>query len=168
MESNVTTFKFARVASMRLALVSFTLLAASHLTPAANAEAAGGAFNPGPYNVSAPSHWTDGGVPEYGAWGTNVDWQVAGIVNIGEPSIRIVYDTSVPGSYSRAMQAVRSWQSNYSNLQQPGVTTGLREVGYTAHYDGVQVQVYSNLPSVSAAASTAFAQAGTPLIPFTG
>ena len=45
------------------------------------------------------------------------------------------------------------------------MTSGLKEVRYTAHYNGVQVQLFSNLPSVSAAAATAFGQAGTPLIP---
>jgi hypothetical protein len=161
----MTTFKFARGASVGLALVSLALLAASHLGGVANAESAAATVNPIGATSLSPTHCTDGGVPEYGAWGTNVDWQVAGIVNIGEPSIRVVYDTSVPGSYQQALATVRAWQSNYSNLQQPGVTSDLKEVGYTAHYNGVQVQVFSNRPSVSVAAATAFAQAGTPLIP---
>jgi hypothetical protein len=164
-ESNVTTFRFARVANVGLALVSVALLAASHLSGVANAEPAAATVNPIGATSLSPIHYAPDGTPEYGVWGTDVDWQVAGIVNIGEPSIRVVYDTSVPGSYQQALATVRAWQSNYSDLQQPGVTTGLREVGYTAHYNGVQVQVFSNLPSVSAAASTAFAQAGTPLIP---
>jgi hypothetical protein len=41
----------------------------------------------------------------------------------------------------------------------------MREVGYTAHYDGVQVQVYSNNPYIAAQTSQAFANAGVPLIP---
>ena len=157
--------KNARPASVRLALVSVALLAAPHLSGVANAESASAAINPDAYNLSYPSHVTADGTPEYGLWGNNVSWQVAGIVNIGEPSIRIVYDTSVPGAYMKALAMVNTWQSNYLYLPQPGVTTGLREVGYTAHYDGVQIQVYSNLPALSAAATTAFAQAGMPLIP---
>src|SRR5689334_7332767 len=120
---------------MGLALVSLALFAASHLGTVANAEAASPTANPIGATSLSSTHWTPDGTPEYGLWGNNVDWQVAGIVNIGEPSIRVVYDTSVPGSYQQAMATVRTWQSNYSNLQQPGVTTGLREVGYTAHYN---------------------------------
>ena len=110
----MTTFKFPRVASMGLALVSLALLATSHLSGVANAEAAAATVNPIGATSLSSTHWTADGTPEYGLWGSNVDWQVAGIVNIGEPSIRVVYDTSVPGSYQQAMTTVRSWQSNYS------------------------------------------------------
>ena len=50
-------------------------------------------------------------------------------------------------------------------LPQPGITTGLREVGHTAHYDGVQIQVYSNDQYPAAAICAIFDVCGIPLIP---
>jgi hypothetical protein len=46
-----------------------------------------------------------------------------------EPTLRIVYDQSVPGAYQAAMATVSEFRAKFPNLQQPGVTTGLREVG---------------------------------------
>jgi hypothetical protein len=39
------------------------------------------------------------------------------------------------------------------------------EPGYTAHYDGVQIRVYSDSPGLACTASTALTQAGNPFIP---
>jgi hypothetical protein len=56
---------------------------------------------PGAYQC--PKRFTSGGVPEYGRVGGG-SWQVAGIVNAGEPSIRMVYHETVPGAQALAMQ----------------------------------------------------------------
>ena len=154
--------KFTRFAATAAALAASATVLFAQLAPVASAAPAPGAM--APWTYSYPTRYTDSGVPEYGRIGQGV-WQVAGIVNAGEPSIRVVYDQTVPGAYQTAMSTVYSFQSSFANLPQPGVTTGLREIGYTAHYDGVQVQVYSNNPIISSAAATAFAQAGIPLIP---
>lgn len=156
--------RFARLATSAAALAASAAIVFTQLAPAASAAPAPGAVAPWTYNY--PTRFTESGVPEYGRVGQGT-WQVAGIVNAGEPSIRVVYDQTVPGAYQTAMSTVYSFQSSFSYLPQPGVTTGLREIGYTAHYDGVQVQVYSNSPVISSAASAAFAQAGIPLIPMT-
>ena len=154
--------KLARFATLSAGLAAAAILAAVQLAPAANAAPAPGAI--APWTYAYPTRYTPTGVPEYGLVGQGT-WQVAGIVNAGEPSIRVVYDQTVPGAYQLAMQTVYQFQNSFNYLAQPGVTTGLREVGYTAHYDGVQVQVYSNSPVMAGATSTAFAQAGVPLIP---
>jgi hypothetical protein len=154
--------KLPRIAAAAAAVLSLAALVVLPLGSVANAASAPGAINPAIY--AYPTHYTSDGTPEYGLYGAGT-WQVAGIVNAGEPSFRVVYDQSVPGAYQSAMATVYQFQAAFPTLPQPGVTTGLREVGYTAHYDGVQIQVYSNLPSVSVTASTAFAQAGIPLIP---
>jgi hypothetical protein len=154
--------KYARLATTAAALASAAILAAVQLAPVANAAAAPGAI--APWTYAYPTRYTPSGVPEYGLVGQGT-WQVAGIVNAGEPSIRIVYDQTVPGAYQLAMQTVYQFQNSFNYLPQPGVTTGLHEIGYTAHYDGVQVQVYSDSPVMAGATSTAFAQAGVPLIP---
>jgi hypothetical protein len=154
--------KLARLATAGVALASATMLVVVQLAPVANAAAAPGAIAPSTYTY--PTRYTDTGVPEYGLVGQGT-WQVAGIVNAGEPSIRVVYDQTVPGAYQTAMQTVYQFQNSFNYVAQPGVTTGMREIGYTAHYDGVQVQVYSNSPTIAGAVSTAFAQAGVPLIP---
>jgi hypothetical protein len=131
--------------------------------PAANAAAAPGAINPASYG-SSPGHYASNGTPEYGQYGSG-NWQVAGLVNIGEPTLRIVYDQSVPGAYQAAMATVSEFQADFPTLPQPGVTTGLHEVGYSAHYDGVQVQAYSDSPALAGTASTALEKAGISLIP---
>ncbi|HEY1295754.1 MAG TPA: hypothetical protein VGJ60_21980 [Chloroflexota bacterium] len=156
--------KLTRIAATAAALAASATLLFIQLTPVTHAEAAPGAM--APWTYSYPTRYTESGVPEYGRVGQG-SWQVAGIVNAGEPSIRVVYDQTVPGAYQTAMATMYGFQSSFSNLPQPGVTTGLREIGYTAHYDGVQIQVYSNSPVLSSAAATAFAQAGIPLIPMT-
>ena len=71
-------------------------------------------------------------------------WQVAGLVNIGEPTLRIVYDTSIYGSRARALQLVHSFQNEFWYLEQPGSTAGLMQVGYSDHMLGVQIQLYSD------------------------
>jgi hypothetical protein len=63
------------------------------------------------------------------------------------------------------MATVAKFQADFPTLSQPGVTTGLPEVGYSAHYDGVQVQVYSDSPVLTGAALTALEKAGISLIP---
>jgi len=156
-----TSMKLARLATVSTVLASAAVLAVVQLAPVANAAAAPGAIAPWTYVYA--TRYTESGVPEYGLVGQG-SWQVAGIVNAGEPSIRVVYDQTVTGAYQLAMQTVYQFQNSFYYLAQPGVTTGLHELGYTAHYDGVQVQVYSNSPVMAEAASTAFAQAGIPLI----
>ena len=66
----------------------------------------------------------DSDVPEYGLVGTG-DWQVAGMVNLGEPTMRVVYDASVPGARNLAMSVVNTDAAEYSYLPQPGVRDGL-------------------------------------------
>ena len=102
-------------------------------------------------------------MPEYGRVGSG-SWQVAGLVNMGEPTMRIVYDQTVPGAQARAMSDVYQMQADYPYVQQPGVTTGLREVGYSAHYDGVQFQVCGDNPYIDSQVSANMAAAGLPLI----
>jgi hypothetical protein len=162
MKKMTVPVKIPRIAAAAAAVLSLAALVVLPLGSVANAASAPGAINPAIY--AYPTHYTTDGTPEYGTYGSG-NWQVAGLVNIGEPTLRVVYDASVPGAYQQAMATVYEFQAQAPSLPQPGVTTGLREVGYTAHYNGVQIQVYSNLPSVSVTASTAFAQAGIPLIP---
>jgi hypothetical protein len=69
------------------------------------------------------------------------------------------------GAYQAAMATMSRFQAKSSTLPQPSVTTGLPEVGYSAHYDGVQVQVYSDGPVLTGAAFTALEKAGISLIP---
>jgi hypothetical protein len=94
--------------------------------------AAKAAVTPGAIKLAiygpSPSHYASNGTPEYGQYGSG-NWQVAGLVNIGEPTLRIVYDQSVPGAYQAATAIVSEFRAKFPNLQQPGVTTGLREVG---------------------------------------
>jgi len=156
----LNTMKLLRTTAT--ALVACAGLTLTALSPLANAESAPGAISPSLY--AYPTHYDPEGVPEYGLFGHG-QWQVAGVVNAGEPSLRVVYDQTVPGAYQSAIQTVYAMQADFPGVPQPGVTTGLREIGYTAHYDGVQIQVYSNVPQVSVAAATAFAQMGIPLIP---
>lgn len=119
--------------------------------------------NPTPIYSSYPTRISESGVPEYGRVGQGV-WQVAGLVNMGEPTMRIVYDQTVPGAQASAMSDVYQLQSSFSTVPQPGTTSGLREVGYSAHYDGVQFQVWGNNTYIDSQVSTAMAQAGMPLI----
>jgi hypothetical protein len=90
-------------------------------------------------------------------------WQIAGLVNVGEPTIRVVYDQNYPGAYDRAIATVAYLQGRYSYLPQPGQTTGLQEVGYTAHLNGIQLQLYSNSAFVAGEYVQLFADAGLPL-----
>ena len=114
--------------------------------------------------ATAPlTSYSSDGTPQFGYVGQG-QWQVAGLVNMGEPTIRIVYDQTVPGAYAAAMSDVYQLESVYPTLQQPGVTTGLREVGYSAQYNGVQVQVWGNNPSIDTGVTSSLAQAGLPLI----
>jgi hypothetical protein len=105
-------------------------------------------------------------VPRYGQVGQGV-WQVASIVNVGEPSLRIVYDQTLPGAYQSAMAAVYGVQSAFPTLSQPGTTGGLREIGYSAQVNGVQVQLYGTGSFVDGAWSQALTDHGLPLIPCT-
>ena len=63
------------------------------------------------------------------------------------------------------MATVSEFQADFLMLPQPGVTTGLHEVGYSAHYDGVQVQVYSESSVLTDTISAALKNAGIPLLP---
>jgi hypothetical protein len=111
------------------------------------AEGVPGAVNPAafPSYPNYPTRYSPAGVPEYGRVGGE-QYTVAGIVNAGEPSIRVVYDETIPGTQQIAMTTLAAIQSHYAMYPQPGITDGLREAAYTAHFDGVQVQVYSNAP----------------------
>jgi hypothetical protein len=90
-----------------------------------------------------PTRYTDSGVPEYGVVGQGV-WQEAAIVNMGDPSIRIIYDQTVPGAHDRAMSDYYQLAAAMSSDSQPGVTTDLHEVAHTAYYDGVQLQLFDH------------------------
>jgi hypothetical protein len=79
---------------------------------------------------------------------TSGGWQVAGLVNIGEPTLRVVYDTNVPGSRVRALEIVSTMRSEFWYMSQPGSIAGLMQVGYSDHYGGVQIQLYSNNPYI--------------------
>jgi hypothetical protein len=92
-------------------------------------------------------------------------WQVAGLVNVGEPTLRIVYDTSYPGASGRAHAIVAYLQAKFSDLSQPGVIDGLMEVGYSEHIDGVQVQLYGDAPYVDAAYYQVLEDSGIPMTP---
>ena len=94
----------------------------------------------------------------------NGPWQVAGIVNLGEPSMRIVYDQSVPGARDRALAVYYQMTGELYSLGQPGVTTGLSQVGYSAHYDGVQMQLWGNNPYIDEQFMAAAAAYCMPLI----
>jgi hypothetical protein len=107
--------------------------------------------------------YSSDGTPQFGRVGQGI-WQVAGLVNMGEPTMRIVYDQTVPGAYATAMSDVYQMEAASPTLQQPGVTTGLREVGYSAQYNGVQYQVWGNNAYIDSATTSAMAQAGMPLI----
>src|SRR5262249_9618375 len=89
------------------ALAFATVPASADAAPAAPVSAAG-----------YPTRYTESGVPEYGLVGQGI-WQVAGIVNVGEPSVRIVYDQTVPGAHDRAMSAYYQMTSQLYQLQQP-------------------------------------------------
>ncbi len=117
-------------------------------------------------NYAAPTRYSAGGVPEYGTVGSEV-WQVAGLVNFGEPTVRVVYDETVPGAKAAAAQFVTAMQAEMrqQGYNQPGVTTGLSEVGDTAHYNGVQLQVYSDTPSMDRMVLAIFAGYGMPIMP---
>lgn len=91
-------------------------------------------------------------------------WKVAGIVNIGEPSIRVVYDTSVGGSATRASDVVNLLKNQYRALPQPGVIQGLKEVAYSAHVEGVQIQLWGT-PYLDDSYYRALQKAGIPMTP---
>jgi hypothetical protein len=114
----------------------------------------------------APTRYSAGGVPEYGMVGGEI-WQVAGLVNFGEPTVRVVYDETVPGAKAAADQLVASMQAQMRQLgyNQPGVTTGLAEIADTAHYNGVQLQVYSDTPTPDRVVLNTFAGYGMPILP---
>jgi hypothetical protein len=145
------------------ALASVAILAApfvANAAPATGATSAAVGLSGGstyPY----PNHISESGVPEFGPWGTG-DWHEAGLINWGEPTVRVVYDASVPGSYATAMGYINRWtaQERTAGFPQPGTRDGLREVGYTAHYSGVQVQVYGNNPSIDQGLLNTFAAEG--------
>jgi hypothetical protein len=151
---------YARIASMSLVLISVATLAVGNV----QAEPAPGALGgPAPTGgiYTTPTRISDDGVPEYGRVGRGT-WQEAGIANAGEPSIRIVYDETVPGAreYANAMVNDLLSAGRSTGLREPGSRDGLNEVGYTAHYDGVQAQVYSNSPYVGQQLLDFFAQHG--------
>jgi hypothetical protein len=87
-------------------------------------------------------------------------WEVAGLVNLGEPTLRVVYDTSVFGSRGRAQGLVRDLQNQFWYLDQPGTTAGLMQVAYSDHIDGVQIQLYSNNAYTGARLFTLFESYG--------
>ncbi len=117
-------------------------------------------------NYGVPTRISAGGVPEYGMVGSEI-WQVAGLVNFGEPTVRVVYDQTVPGAQATANQLVVSMQAQMrqQGYNQPGVTTGLSEVADTAHYNGVQLQVYGDNASVDGMLLNTFAAYGMPIMP---
>jgi hypothetical protein len=55
-------------------------------------------------NYGAPTRYSAGGVPEYDMVGSEI-WQVAGLVNFGEPTVRMVYVEPVPGRASHRRSA---------------------------------------------------------------
>jgi hypothetical protein len=109
------------------------------------------------------TRYSQDGVPEYGAVGYG-SWQEAGMVNLGEPTMRVVYDSSVPGAYALAQSIVAIDQAQYNYLPQPGVRSGLPEVGYSAHINGVQIQLYGNNPNIDQSVRNLWASNGWPLI----
>jgi hypothetical protein len=80
------------------------------------------------------------------------DWQVAGYVNLGEPTVRVVYDATFPDGQAAgwAARLLEMLQARVPGLHQPGVTDGLPEVAYWAHIGGVQLQLYSASSSITA------------------
>jgi hypothetical protein len=141
------------------AAAAFVSLAALAAFPIA---ASAAPANPQATYYPYPTRYSESGVPEYGLVGQGV-WQVAGIVNMGEPSMRIVYDDTVPGARERASGAYYQLSGQMYQLSQPGTTAGLREVGYSAHYDGVQFQVWGNNPYIDSQVTRDMAEAGLPL-----
>jgi hypothetical protein len=135
--------------------VAFVSLSTSYAAPGP------GVPNPAVYS-QYPTRYSPSGVPEYGRVGGE-NYAVAGIINAGEPSIRVVYDDAIPGAHESAMSTLVALQASFAGFPQPGVIDGLHEVAYTAHYDGVQAQVYSAV-GVSPAVSQAFNTNGLPLL----
>ena len=146
----------ARIAAMFATLTAAALVAAHPNSASAASAVSGSAVYP-------PTRYTPGGVPEYGLVGQGT-WQVAGIVNLGEPSLRIVYDETVPGARDRALSCYYQLTGTLYELPQPGITTGLRQVGYSAHYDGVQFQLWGSNAYVDQQYANLFAAYGLPLI----
>jgi hypothetical protein len=71
-------------------------------------------------------------------------WQVAGVVSLGEPQLRIVYDANTPGARLTALRMVRQMQADLWYYGQPGSTFGKLEAAYSDHLSGIQLQVYTN------------------------
>jgi hypothetical protein len=152
----MSRFLIVRIAGVAAAVIAATFAATSSV-------AAAPAPNSASPSYYGPTSYSPAGVPQYGLVGQGV-WQVAGIVNAGEPSIRIVYDQTVPGARDRAMSYYYQFTSTLYQFSQPGIVTGLRQVGYTAHYDGVQVQLWGDNPYIDQQYVDSFAAAGIPLI----
>jgi hypothetical protein len=129
--------KLLRICTTSAALVAAATIVFHGVT---NAEGAPRGMSAGSY-PQGPTRYTDSGVPEYGMVGQGV-WQEAAVVNMGDPSIRIVYDQTVPGAHDQAMTYYYQLAAAMSSASQPGVTTGLHEVAHTAQFDGVQFQLY--------------------------
>ena len=152
------TTVIARAAGLGLAALSLVSVAITSPGLAA-AESA-------PSGYTVPTRMTDDGVAEYGLVGQG-QWQVAGLINFGEPTVRVVYDQTVPGAQSQAQQLVLVLQSTMrsNGYSQPGSIAGLTEVGYTAHYDGVQLQVFGDNPGIDQFLINTFAAYGMPFLP---
>src|SRR3569833_1243431 len=73
-------------------------------------------------------------------------WSLAGDVNVGDPTLRIVYDTNYPGARTRALSLTSQLQGRFASYgyAQPGVISGLTEIGYSDHIAGVQIQLYGD------------------------
>jgi hypothetical protein len=118
---------------------------------------------PVPPTPTAPSQ-----VPATAVRG-GADWQVAGYVNIGEPTIRVAYDPMFPDGRAivRASRIISILQSRVPQLRQPGRIDGLPEVAYSARIGGVQLQLYSDTGTMAAAhdvfATHLFRDAGLPI-----
>jgi hypothetical protein len=137
--------KLTRIAATAAAIVAVATFAFHGVT---NAEGAPKGMSAGSY-PQGPTRYTASGVPEYGMVGQGV-WQEAAVVNLGDPSIRIVYDQTIPGAHDQAMAYYNQLAAAIYAQSQPGVTTGLQEVAHTANFEGVQFQLYDNTNAAGA------------------
>jgi hypothetical protein len=137
--------KLTHITATAAAIVAVATFALHGVT---NAEGAPTGMSAGGY-PQGPTRYTQSGVPEYAMVGQGV-WQEAAVVNIGDPSIRIVYDQTVPGAHDQAMAYYNQLAAAMYSESQPGVTTGLQEVAHTADFDGVQFQLYDHNNSAGA------------------
>ena len=69
-----------------------------------------------------------------------------------------------PGARDRALSNYYQLTGALYHVSQPGVTTGLRQVGYSAHYDGVQFQLWGSNAYIDQQYVDLFAASGLPLI----